>query len=110
MAPHPRDLPQDDRRYGGRALGAALAEPARFGCAPYAPAHLHHGVTAPSSGPEDPHVPRWGAREPGPLWRIPAAHRRAPSQGHRDHELPPGVSTRDAELPEPAPRGVSMEQ
>src|SRR5439155_26608423 len=47
---------------------------------------------------------------PGPLRWIPTARRGTPSQGHRDHELPSGVRTRDAELPEPAPGGVSMEQ
>src|SRR5439155_13284815 len=67
VGPYPRDLPQDDRRHGGRALGAALAEPARLAGTPHAPAHVHHGVAAPGSGPEDPYVPGWRAREPGPL-------------------------------------------
>src|SRR2546426_12695419 len=71
---------------------------------------MHYGVAAPGPSPEDPHVPGRRPREPGPLRGIPAPHRRAPSPGHRDHELSPGVGARAAELPEPAPGGIPMEQ
>src|SRR5205807_887640 len=77
VGPRPRDLPEDDRRHGGRPLGEALPQSARFRRPPHVPPYVRDGARSPSPRPEDPDVSGRGPREPGPLRGLSAPDRRA---------------------------------